>query len=72
MNFGEAIGVLHDGGKVSRDGGATWIELVRGGWHVGSHRLQDFIVMKTDDGSMVPWEAAQADILADDWQLVET
>ena len=29
-----------------------------------------FIIMKTADGSFVPWLASQTDILSDDWEVV--
>lgn len=30
-----------------------------------------YIMMRTVDGSFVPWLASQTDVLAEDWQLVE-
>ncbi len=33
--------------------------------------LQEFIVMKTTDGTLIPWLASQTDMLAEDWILVE-
>lgn len=30
-----------------------------------------YIVMKIGDNKIVPWDISQADILADDWQIVE-
>lgn len=32
--------------------------------------LQPFILMKTADGTIVPWLASQSDILAEDWVIV--
>ena len=33
--------------------------------------LENFIVMKTVDNKLIPWLASQADILAEDWMIVE-
>lgn len=30
-----------------------------------------YLVMRTADGSFVPWLASQTDVLADDWSIVE-
>jgi len=38
----------------------------------GTSFLQtSYIVMKIGDNKIVPWNISQADILADDWQIVE-
>ena len=34
-------------------------------------RILPYIVMKTVDGSFVPWLASQTDVLAQDWNTVE-
>jgi hypothetical protein len=33
-------------------------------------RFLPYIMMKTADGSFVPWLASQTDILAEDWEVV--
>lgn len=33
--------------------------------------LQEFVVVKTADGTLVPWLASQTDVLAEDWILIE-
>lgn len=33
--------------------------------------LQEFIVMKAADDTLVPWLASQTDLLAEDWMFVE-
>ena len=33
--------------------------------------LQEFIVMKAADDTLVPWLASQTDVLAEDWMFVE-
>lgn len=37
---------------------------------VGCH-LENFIAMKTADNKLIPWLASQADVLAEDWTIVE-
>jgi len=32
--------------------------------------MQEFLIMKTADGSYVPWLASQSDLLASDWEAV--
>lgn len=34
-------------------------------------RILPYIVMKTVDGSFVPWLASQTDVLAEDWSALE-
>lgn len=34
-------------------------------------RFLPYLMMKTVDGSFVPWLASQADLLAEDWMIVE-
>ena len=33
--------------------------------------LQEFIVMKAADDTLVPWLASQTDVLAEDWMIIE-
>ena len=33
--------------------------------------IRSFIVMKTVDGTLVPWVASQTDVLAEDWVIVK-
>lgn len=33
-------------------------------------RFQPYLMMRTADGSFVPWLASQTDILATDWEIV--
>lgn len=78
MNFGEAIAVLKDGGKVQRGGwngkGMFLIYVPADKWSTSvgpsnipnAHRLP-WIGLKTVDGELVPWLASQTDLLAEDW-----
>ena len=86
MNFGDALASLKAGNLVSRtgwNGKGMFLYLVPGStFKVNRHPLLGIypegttinylphIDMKTADGSCVPWLASQADILADDWDLV--
>lgn len=87
MSFGHALAVIKAGGRVARagwNGKGMFIFLVPGsrftvnrepllsimgeGTEVDYHGHID---MKTAQGYVVPWLASQADMLADDWQIVE-
>lgn len=86
MDFSEALKHLKAGNKVARSGwngkgmflyyvkGSTFevnrpplTELYAEGTVVDYHGHID---MKTAQGYMVPWTASQADLLADDWEVV--
>lgn len=87
MSFGHAIKALKDGQRVARagwNGKGMFLFLVAGsrfkvnrepllsilgeGTEVDYHAHID---MKTAQGYVVPWLASQADMLADDWLIVE-
>jgi len=87
MSFGRAVEMLKLGRKVARagwNGKGMFLFLVPGstftvnrppllgiypeGTQIDYHAHID---MKTAQGYVVPWLASQADILADDWQIVE-
>lgn len=82
MNFGEALQALKDGKKAAREGWngkGMWIRLVdlyldkefSVREHAGSTGTwMPFIVLKTPDNKLLPWNASQADALADDWAVV--
>lgn len=72
MNFGQAIEVLKEGNKVARkgwNGKGMWLALQRPGEY--SKMQQPYIYMSPADGKLIPWLASQADVLAEDWQVVE-
>ncbi len=80
MPFGYAIEALRKGDRVARrgwNGKGMWLVLIAAGNAIhattaGSFDMQDCIGMKTADGNMQPgWLASQADMLADDWMIVE-
>lgn len=71
MTFGDAILSLKEGKRASRsgwNGKGMWVELqVPDG---GSKMTLPYIFMKTAQGDLVPWLASQADMLAEDWEIV--
>lgn len=87
MNFGDAIAALKAGKRVARKGwngkgmflflvnGSTFtvnreplLSILGEGTQVQYHAHID---MKTAQGYVVPWLASQADMLSEDWELVE-
>lgn len=80
MNFGEAIEELKNGRRVAREGWngkGMWLVLIKPGnaMHTspaGKFEMQSCIGMKTAQDTMQPgWLASQADVLAEDWTIVE-
>ena len=80
MDFGDAIKALKAGKRIAREG---WNG--KGMW-VGLHseagefvrekcgtaiRYLDYIVIKTADDCLVPWNASQVDVLAEDWTVLD-
>lgn len=86
MSFGHAIAAIRQGKRVARagwNGKGMFIFLVAGSRFqvnrepllsiLGEGTTVDYhghIDMKTAQGYIVPWLASQADMLADDWQIV--
>lgn len=86
MNFGWALGMLKSGQRVYRsgwNGKDMFIFLVPGstfevnrapllGIYPEGTQIQyhAHIDMKTAQGYVVPWLASQADLLAEDWELL--
>jgi len=75
MDFGEAIKVLRNKGRVRRMGwngnkisNNMYIELQIPDAH--SKMSLPYIYMCTADGELVPWLASQTDILSEDWVVV--
>jgi len=87
MNFGDALEIVKNGGKVERagwNGRGMFIFLVPGSTFTVNRppllgiypegtevNYHAHIDMRTADGTIVPWSASQSDILASDWQEVE-
>lgn len=71
MDFGIALSVLRDGGRVTREGWngkGMWLHLQVPDEH--SKMRRPYIYMSPADGDLVPWVASQSDLLAEDWQIV--
>ena len=86
MDFGYAVKMMKDGKRVSRiswNGKGMFLFVVKGATVTeaiedcygdpakkGVHTALDAIYMHTVQGNLVPWLASQADVLAEDWQIV--
>jgi len=78
FDFGDAIRALKDGKKVARagwNGKGMWIAIVFDvePTSIGCHnyRHNNYIVIRTPDNALTPWNASQQDALAEDWEVVE-
>lgn len=87
MNFGQAIELLKDGKRVTREGWngkGMFLFLVPGStFRVNRPPLlgiyppdteinyRSHIDMKTAQGDVVPWVCSQSDMLAEDWQVID-
>lgn len=87
MNFGQAVEALKQGKKVARkgwNGKGMFLYYVPSASYPPSTDIakeafggQDvpygaYIAMKTAQGNVVPWLASQTDVLAEDWEVLET
>lgn len=71
LNFGQAIEAMKTGAKVTREGWngkGMWLALQVPDQH--SKMQQPYIYMCPVGGKLVPWLASQADMLANDWQIL--
>lgn len=87
MNFGEALAAIKAGKRIARAGwngkgmflflvpGSTFtvnreplLSIMGEGTQVQYHAHID---MKTAQGYVVPWLASQADLLSEDWEIVD-
>lgn len=82
MNFGEAIKQMQVEKKVQRKGwngkGMFLFQVDGNSWDfetnvsgVDGLDSDSFICMKTAGNTLIPWLASQADIQADDWEVVQ-
>jgi hypothetical protein len=65
MSFSEALGYLKAGRQIRRRGQVSWIYIDK----YGAIRELDFDFGFPDSNL---WEATQADLLAEDWEVRET
>lgn len=75
VSFGVALEALKEGKRVSRagwNGKGMWLTLIRAGNAMcQGFAMQDCIGMKTATNVMQPgWLASQADMLAEDWEVL--
>lgn len=71
-DFGWALGCLRAGYRLTREGWngrGMWIALQRP--DAGSKMTQPYLYMKTATGGLVPWLASQADLLSEDWRIID-
>ena len=87
MNFGEAIIALKQGKKVARkgwNGRGMFLYLVSEGSYPvkmdaaksiadenGNVKYGPYVALKAANDSVYPWNASQADMLSNDWEVVE-
>ena len=87
MNFGEAIIALKQGKKVARkgwNGKGMFLYLVSEGSYPvkmdaaksiadenGNVKYGPYVALKSANGIVYPWNASQADMLSEDWEVVE-
>ena len=82
MTFGFAIEAMKKGKKVARKGwngkGMYLFKSPKVGCQMHKqytgkdiNDLQEFIVMKAADDTLVPWLASQTDVFAEDWMIIE-
>jgi len=72
MSFGHAVVALKAGHRVARagwNGKGMWLALRVP--DENSKMRQPYIYMHPVDGRLIPWLASQADVLADDWTIVD-
>lgn len=83
MSFGHAVELLKSGAKIARtgwNGKGMWLRHVSP-YNDAHFRIEEtpeaegtllpYIGMKTADNGFIPWLASQADVLAEDWCIVE-
>lgn len=71
MEIGEAVQALRDGHRVARagwNGKGMWIALQLPDAY--SKMTEPYVYMQTAQGGWIPWWCSQADLLADDWEVV--
>jgi hypothetical protein len=87
MNFGEAIEALKLGKKVCRkgwNGKGMFLYLVSAGSYPvkmdaaksiadenGNVNYGPYVALKAANGSVYPWNASQADMLSNDWEVID-
>jgi Protein of unknown function (DUF2829) len=73
LTFSTALVFLKEGKRLQRsgwNGKGMWLALQVPDAH--SKMSLPYVYMKTVDNKLVPWLCSQTDMLAEDWQIVET
>jgi hypothetical protein len=73
MDIGSAVENMRMGERVARpgwNGKGMWIALQKP--DENSKMTLPYVYMKTADDKLVPWLCSQADLLAVDWEIVES
>lgn len=71
MHIGEAVQALRDGRRVARagwNGKNMWLALRL---PYESAESEPYVYMKTATDQTIPWLCSQADLMADDWAILE-
>lgn len=82
MNIGSAVQYLKAGEKVARrgwNGKGMFLVLISPDdnqffeitYKPFDGKLLEYVAMKTADGNLIPWLCSQADLLSDDWVMVD-
>lgn len=72
MRIGDAIIAMERAERVRRrgwNGSGLWLGLQRPDSH--SKMGEPYVYIRTVHGTLIPWTCSQADLLADDYEIVE-
>ena len=72
MNFEKALTLLKNGKYITRkgwNGKGMYLFLYTDGGFIDDYEIQNFILLKTVNDTVIPWIASQSDILAEDWEV---
>ena len=70
MNYPEALAMIIDGAKMTRQGWNGAGQFIEAQWpDVNSKMTQPYIFITTTQGDRVPWVASQGDAFATDWEV---
>lgn len=71
MDIGEAVAALDAGHRVMRPGwNGKGMYLALQEPDENSKMTEPYVYMRTAQGGLIPWLCSQADLLADDWEVV--
>jgi len=70
-DIGETVALMRAGHKMRRsgwNGKGMYLELIPASIET---MMQEFVAMKTVQGTKVPWLCSQTDLLATDWEVAD-